>query len=273
MESAIATVNKRVIGYLLEELWTTLPDVNDAIIERVHEVNHGIRRADGTTRFERFSEQEAPLLKPLPNEAFGEVAWKELKAGRNYHVTSDYQHYSVPYALAGQQLRVRVTSGSITVFDGQRIVAEHARKHGRRGQYSTDPAHVPPQHKDVAGLWSRRWFIDRANQIGPATRQVIEQLLDRHEIEAQAYLDCQNILGTLGKNKQKLEAACQQLLNMRGSATYSTIKRLIAATRSDQHKPAPVRPAAANDKHQPAQEPEAAGALVRGAAYYREGGE
>ena len=273
VESAVATVNKRVIGYLLEEVWTTLADVNAAISERVEEVNHGIRRADGTTRFERFSEEEAPLLKPLPNQAFGEVAWKELKAGRNYHVTSDYQHYSVPYALAGQQLRVRVTSSTITVFDGQRIVAEHARKDGRKGQYSTDPAHVPPQHQEVKGLWSRSWFIGRANAIGPATTQAIEQLLDRHEIEAQAYLDCQNILGTLGKNKQKLEAACQQLLNMNGSATYSTIKRLIAATSSDQQKPAPVRPAAANDKHQPAQEAEAAGALVRGAAYYREGGE
>src|SRR5690606_35519100 len=119
---------------------------------------------------------------------------------------------------------------------------------GRRGQYSTDPAHVPPKHKDIAGLWSRRWFVGRANAIGPATALVIEQVLDRQEVEAQGYLDCQNILGTLGKNKQKLEAACQQLLNMRAHASYSTIKRLIAATTSDQQKPAPVRPAAANVK-------------------------
>ena len=273
VESAVNTVNKRVVGYLLEEVWTTLPDVNDAITERVDEVNHGVRRADGSTRFERFSEEEAPLLKPLPIEAFGEVVWKELKVGRNYHVTCDYQHYSVPYALAGQQLRVRVTSSSITAFDGQRVVAEHARKHGRKGQYSTDLAHVPPQHQVVKGLWSRSWFINRANAIGPATTQVIEQILDRYEVEAQSYLDCQNILGTLGKNKQKLEAACQQLLNMRTFATYSTIKRLIAATSSDQQKPAPLRPAAANVKNEPTQEADAAGALVRGADYYRQGGD
>jgi transposase len=273
VESAVNTINKRVIGYLLEEVWTTLTDVNDAITERLDEVNHGIRRADGTTRFERFSEEEAPLLKPLPNEAFEEVVWKELKVGRNYHVTSDYQHYSVPYEMAGQMLRARITSSRVSVFSGQRIVAEHARKNGRKGQYSTNPAHVPPQHKDIAGLWTRRWFIDRANAFGPATTQVIEQILDRHEIEAQSYLDCQNILGALGKNKQKLEAACQQLLNMRTFATYSTIKRLIAATNSDQQKPAPVRPAAANVKNEPAHAAEAAGALVRGADYYREGGD
>jgi len=134
---------------------------------------------------------------------FGEVAWKELKVGRNYHVTCDYQHYSAPFALAGRQLRVRLTSSSVTIFDGQQIVAEHNRKHGRKGQYSTNPAHVPPQHRDVKGLWSRRWFTDRARSFGPATVQVIEQVLDRYEIEAQSYLDCQNILGALGKNKQK----------------------------------------------------------------------
>ena len=273
VESAVNTVNKRVIAYLLEELWTTLPDVNAAISERVHEVNHGIRRIDGSTRFERFSEEEAPVLKPLSRQAFEEVAWKELKVGRNYHVTTDYQHYSVPYALAGQLLRARLTSAHVSVFSAQRTVAEHARLHGRKGQYSTDPAHVPPQHKDIAGLWSRRWFIDRASAIGPATTHAIEQVLDRYEIEAQGYLDCQNILGTLGKNKQKLEAACQQLLNMRGSATYSTIKRLIAAINSDQQRPTPQRAAASNAKNEQAHDAQAAGALVRGADYYREGGE
>ncbi|MFE2124607.1 IS21 family transposase, partial [Rhodococcus aetherivorans] len=153
--------------------------------------------------------------------------------------------------------------------------AEHRRKTGRKGQYSTDPGHVPEQHRSVDGLWSRRWFLDRAAAFGPATVQVIEQILDRHAIEAQGYLDCQNILETLGrKNKQKLEAACQQLVNMRGYPTYSMIKRLMAAIDSDHAKQAPVRPAASNRKNtQPPDGPVAAdtGALVRGADYYRQG--
>jgi len=47
VESAVNTVNKRVLGYLLEEVWTALPDVNAAIGERLLEVNQGIRRVDG----------------------------------------------------------------------------------------------------------------------------------------------------------------------------------------------------------------------------------
>ena len=202
MESGVNTVNKRVIGYLAEDVWTTVSELNEAIAERVHEINHDIRRTDGSTRFERFTAEEAPLLIALPDEAFEHVEWKQCKVGRNYHVTADYQHYSVPWKLAGQLLRVRMTSTRVSVFDGQQVVAEHRRKHRRKGQYSTSPEHVPPQHRDVSGLWSRRWFTDRAASFGPATEAVIGQVLDRHQIEAQGYLDCQNILETLGKRNR-----------------------------------------------------------------------
>ena len=272
VESAVNTVNKRVIGYLSEDVWMTLAELNEAIAERVWEINHDIRRADGTTRFERFTEEEAPVLSPLPENVFEQVEWKELKVGRNYHVTADYQHYSVPYALAGRLLRTRLTGTRVTVFDGQQLVAEHPRKMGRKGQYSTDPSHVPHQHRGVSGLWSRDWFIDRARTFGPATVLVIEQILDRRAIEAQGYLDCQNILETLGKkNKQKLEAACQDLVNMRGYPSYSTLKRLMAGIDSDSQKPTPVKPAASNLLNSNTATAELPDVYVRGADYYREG--
>ena len=88
VESGVNVVNKRVIGYLAEETWTTLAELNDAIDDRVFEINHEIRRADGTTRFELFSQEEAPALAPLPGEAFEQVEWKEVKVQRNYHVSA-----------------------------------------------------------------------------------------------------------------------------------------------------------------------------------------
>lgn len=249
VENAVNVVNKRVIGYLEGEVWTTLGELNEAIEERVWEVNHDLRRADGSTRWERFTDEEQALLGPLPAARFEEVTWKELKAGRNYHITCDYQRYSVPYRLAGRLLRVRLTSTRVTVFDGHEIVCEHRRLTGRKGQYSTLPEHVPAQHRNVDGLWSRRWFTDRARSFGPATVQVIEQILDRHQIEAQGYLDCQNILNGLGKsNRERLEAACQELLNLGGQATYTTLKRLMAAINSDAKKPRPLTPAGSTRK-------------------------
>jgi transposase len=248
-ENAVNVVNKRVIGYLETDVFTTLSELNNAIAERVREINHDIRRADDSTRWERFEAEEKEFLGPLPDAGFEDVEWKELKAARNYHITADTQRYSVPYLLAGKLLRVRLTASKVTVFDGHDSICEHPRLTGRKGQYSTLPEHVPPQHRNVEGLWSRHWFTDRARSVGPATVAVIEQILDSQTIEAQGYLACQNILDGLGKNnRERLEVACQDLLNRRAHPTYSTLKRLMAAIDSDAKKPRPVTPAASTRK-------------------------
>lgn len=248
-ENAVKVVNKRVIGYLEDDVFTTLAQLNEAIDERVREVNHDLRRADETTRWERFEAEEAHLLGLLPELPFEEVIWKELKVGRNYHITAEGQRYSVPYRLAGRLVRVRLTSGMLTVFDEDKIVCQHPRLGGRKGQYSTLGEHVPPQHQNIEGLWSRAWFTDRARSFGPATEAVIIQILDRHLIEAQGYLDCQNILSGLGKtNRVRLEGACQQVLNIGAFATYTTIKRIMATIASKADLPRVPRPAASTAK-------------------------
>lgn len=243
VEAAVNVVNMRVIGYLEDAEWNTLADLNEAIAERTWEINHVMRRKDDTTRYERFEAEEREHLAPLPDTRFENVVWKVLKVQRNYHVTADYQHYSVPYELVGRQVRVRLTAARVSVFDGDVIVAEHSRKTGRKGQYSTLTAHVPPQHAHTSELYSRDWFLRRAAAFGPSTVEVIEQVLDRHQIEAQGYLDCQNILNTLGKkNKPRLEAACQEVLNRGAYPTYTTIKRIMGTITSDARAPKRPRP-------------------------------
>jgi len=275
-ESSVNVSYKRIYGYLAEETWGSITELNDAIAERLAEINDELRRRDGSTRRERFDAEEAQALGPLPAERFEEVEWRTAKVQRNYHVTCESQHYSVPYQLAGQLLRVRITASAVTVFDGTVVVASHPRKTGRKGQYSTNKEHVPPAHREIHGLWSRSWFIDRARRIGPATEQVITQAIDRKQIEAQAYQDCQNILTPLAKKGHaRLEAACQQVLNMRATPTYSTIARMMAAITSDTDKPATPTAAPSTRKPDAAHHDDGSGAppgaFIRGADYYRQG--
>ena len=103
--------------------------------------------------------------------------------------------------------------------------------------------------------------------------EVIEQILDRHKIEAQGYLDCQNILNGLGKrNRDRLEAACQELINRRGQPTYTTLKRLMAAIGSDADKPAAVTPAASTRKRR-GDVTAGPDVFVRDISHYATGGE
>lgn len=170
-------------------------------------------------------------------------------------------------------LKTRLTDTTVTVFAGEKVVCEHWRKYGRKGQYSTLDEHVPLAHQNLANLWSRTWFLDRAQSFGPATSEVITRLLDRHRIEAQGYLGCQNILDSLGKKgKARLEAACQQVLNTQAVPSYTTLKRLMATIGSDQD--APLVPRAATNTVKPARPelpPLAEHMFVRGSDYYQQG--
>ncbi|WP_229677237.1 IS21 family transposase [Glutamicibacter ardleyensis] len=233
IERAVQTANTRIIGYLSSELWSTIDELNAAIAAQVEEIND-LKNPQGITKREIFAADERSHLGSLPEQRFTQVTWKQVKVGRNYHITTDYQHYSVPYRLAGQSLKVRLTDLRVTLFDKEHVVCEHPRKYGRKGQYSTLSEHVPPVHRNIANLWSRAWFLDRAQGFGPATSMVIAQVLDRHAVEAQGYLDCQNILDSLGrKGKARLEAACQQVLNINAVPTYTTLKRVLGTITSD----------------------------------------
>lgn len=124
-------------------MFYSLDQLNEAIASRVEDINTVMTRPDGTTRRQRFDADEVPLMRPLPDMAFTEVSWRQAKVDRNWHITCDYQYYSVPFRLVGTTVRVRVTSQLISVFNGDQLVAEHDRLHGFRYRYSTDPAHGP----------------------------------------------------------------------------------------------------------------------------------
>ncbi|ALQ29472.1 hypothetical protein ATC04_02240 [Arthrobacter sp. YC-RL1] len=119
VERMVQAVETRIIGYLASQTWSCLDELNDAVHERLVDLNDRLRRVNGSTRRELFEAEEAALLAPLPDDPFESVEYKQLKVGRNYHVTSDYQHYSVPYELAGKILSVRMTARTVSMFDGQ----------------------------------------------------------------------------------------------------------------------------------------------------------
>ncbi|NAZ17274.1 IS21 family transposase [Glutamicibacter soli] len=239
VERMVQVVETMILGYLAEVDFESFEELNEAVRGRLDHVNSKVHRTNGVSRAELFASSEAERLKPLPSHRFEQVEYKQLKVGPNYHVNCDYQYYSVPYQLVGRTLSVRLTQTRVTVIDGSAVVAEHARLEGRRGQHSTLQVHIPVQHKDVSGLWSRDWFIAHAQSFGPATVEVIVAVLDRAAVEAQAFVECRNIVKGLGaKHRSLLEPACKYLLDRGGYSSYSGLKRIIAAMAQEEKSPA-----------------------------------
>jgi len=202
----------------------TLTQANREVLRWV-ETTAG-RRTHGTTKEQplvRFESERQALL-PLPTTPYDLAVWKQVKLHRDCYVTFEHAYYSAPFRLVGQQLWVRGGAQEVQLFTSDyRWVATHSRAQGP-GQRLTHPDHLPP-HKLPGLILSRDGCRQRASEIGPVTRQVVDGLLD-HRPE-----DRLRIAGRLLRlaerfGPQRLEAACARAVRF-DDPGYPTIKRIL----------------------------------------------
>lgn len=228
VERAVQTVYSLVLGYFDQQTFYSLDELNEAIADRVDDINEVRLRSDGLTRRELFDADERPLMRPLPADRFTEVLWRNLKVDRSWHVTCDYQYYSVPFTLVGKTVRARLTQSVVSIFYDNQLVAEHARLHGFRYRYSSDPAHSP-DGTTTSKAYSRDELLSWASSYGPATVTVIKKVLDKHSAAvAKGMKQASLILTSLGKrhNGTTLEPACQYVLDHDLNPARSVIQRV-----------------------------------------------
>jgi len=186
------------------------------------------QRVHGTTKerpLDRFEEVEKGALKPLPNIPYDLAVWKRVKVHRDCYLVFQGSYYSVPFRLVGQTVWVRGGTHQVQVFtlDYHRV-ATHTRAQ-KPGQRLTHPDHLPP-HKLPGLSLTRTSCRLQADRVGPATRQVVDLLLD-HRPEDRLRT-AGRLLGLADRfSPHRLEAACARALRF-DDPTYSTIKRILA---------------------------------------------
>jgi len=133
------------------------------------------------------------VLLPLPREPHELAVWKIATVTFNYHIGVDEQFYSVPFEFIKRKVDVRLTRNVVEVFfEGNRICS-HVRLHGRRGQYSTQEAHMPPDHQKYT-QWNGERFRKWAAKTGPNAATVVEGILTGYKVEQQGYRACMALL-------------------------------------------------------------------------------
>jgi hypothetical protein len=156
-----------------------------------------------------FLETEQHELMRLPSRRYEYAQYKQAKAGFDYHIALDKNHYySIPYQYAGKQVLIRYTSRIIEVFCGGERIACHVKSIDPRKRFITDPSHMPENHKAVTD-WSPGRFISWAAKTGPKTREYIASLLERKEHPEQAFRTCAGILRIASTvTQERMEEAC-----------------------------------------------------------------
>jgi len=223
-EAAVLLVERWILARLRHRTFFSLAELNAAIAELLPALNERPFQGQTESRSSLFEAIDRPALRPLPAEPYVYAEWLKAKPGIDYHIEVEKRLYSVPHALVGQTLDVRLTDRTVEVMHKGQRVASHPR-HGR-GRFSTLTEHMPKSHQ-AHREWSPGRFLNWARDIGPCTLEVIQgQLKDRPHPE-HGYRACLGLLHLSRRySKPRLEQACARALAIH-SASYQSIASIL----------------------------------------------
>jgi hypothetical protein len=155
---------------------------------------------------------------------------------RDCYVVFDHAYYSAPWRLIDQPLWVAGGTSQVRIYTKDyQLKATHERAQGP-GQRQTNLDHLPAG-KVPGLLLTRESCRQQAETIGPATVEIVNQLLDHRP---------EDRLRTAGRllrlaerfSPERLEASCARALRF-NDAGYATIKRILEQGLDDELPPTP----------------------------------
>ena len=254
-EVAVQVVERWILARLRHRSFFSLYELNEAIGQLLIQLNSRPFQKLPGSRKSTFETLERPALGSLPKTPYDFAQWKQAKPGIDYHIEVNKHFYSVPHALVGVRLDVRIGIAIIEVFHKGKRVAAHPRVH--TGGFSTLPEHMPKSHRKHL-QWTPGRFLNWAKDIGPSTLEVVKHQLRERPHPEHGYRACLGLLNQANRyTRVRLEAACERALAI-GSPTYRSIASLLEK----------------NLEHQPPDEQSEQGTLpshgnVRGSHYYQ----
>ena len=255
VELSVQLVERWILARLRKTEFTTVHEVNDAMAPLLEYLNQRAFQKLPGCRASVFAEIDAPALMALPVQPWEWAVFKTVRVHIDSHIEFEGHRYSVPHALVGMALELRVTASTLEVVHRSQRVASH-RRCAHQGGFTTVAEHLPERHQAQA-QWTPERLILWGQRIGVACATTVGRMLERQKHPEHAYRAC---LGLLSLSKRygdtRLEAACVLACSL-GTSKYTHIRDILVNRR---------------DLLQPSTTPEWSSpthAHVRGAQYYQ----
>ncbi len=236
VEGGVLIVERWILARVRDVTFFSLAELNATIAALLAELNtRPFQRHEGNRRA-LFETLERPALRPLPLHAYEFATWKKAKVHLDYHVQVEGAFYSVPYALIGKTVDVRLTTRGVEIFHRQQRIAAHVRS-VQRGHFTTLAGHRPERHSAVVELTHEK-LMQRAVAIGPATVEVLTQQVQRRRHPEESLRASLGIL-RLAKDfsPDALERAAERAVAL-ATFSYRALRALISAPTVEAEPPA-----------------------------------
>ena len=227
VESAVQVAQRWILARLRHRTFFSLAELNEAIRELLDQLNDRPMQKLGVSRREMYERLDRPALRPLPLSHYEVAEWARCRVNIDYHIDVERHPYSVPYQLLHEHVEARYTTSIVEIFYKGRRITSHRRRYDH--QPSTKLEHMPSAHRAHAE-WTPSRLIRWAEKTGPATGELVAEILRSRPHPEQGYRACLGIM-RLGRRygAERLEAASTRATQLH-SPSYRTVKNILAST-------------------------------------------
>lgn len=207
-EVGVQVVERWIMMRLRHQTFFCLAAINQAIRLLLDDLNLRPFKQRPGSRASLFASLDQPALRPLPSQPYVYRDIKQARVHLDYHVAYDQHFYSVPYQLVKQTVSIHADQQLITIYHGNKQVAQHPRVFG--GGHSTDPRHMAKAHLKHQE-WSPQRFLRWAAEMGEHTTYVVEHQLSARRHPEHGYRACLGLLNLAKRySEERLERACHR---------------------------------------------------------------
>jgi len=259
VEGAVKIIYRTIYGMVKERVYSSLELINKAIGEALEQHNNRLLQNRPFSRRQLFEETERQTLRPLADHRYELKHRMIVTVMKNNYVnlTEDKHYYSVPYHFIGKKVTLLYSQSVVEVYHRYERIAIHNRSR-QPYLYTTVNEHLASKHRYMSD-WNPNTFIERAEEVGPETKQYIIELLNTRQHPEQTYRSCQGVLSFAARvGKERLNNACRRALQY-GDYGYQTIKAILERGldgNTDEAEPGSDQPLPPHDN-------------IRGKNYYR----
>jgi transposase len=225
VEAGVLLVERWILAALRHRKFHSLAELNEAMSELLVRLNERrFRKREGSRRT-LFESVDQAALRALPSQRYEFGQWRTARVNIDYHVEYDRHYYSVPYALTGEAVELRVTAATVEVFHHGDRVASHVRS-STAYQATTVDSHRPKAHQRHLE-WTPSRLIEWARTVGPSTAGLFDRIMAAKPHPEMGFRSCLGIL-RLGNvySPERMEAAARRALE--GNAcSYQSIKSML----------------------------------------------
>lgn len=240
VENHVRILDMHILVDMEEMTFYSLDELNEVLWSKIEQENCENFQGLSYSRKDLFESEEKDALLPLPETAYEYLERKTVKVGQDFSFVYDKVHYSMPRKYLRKTLEIRAGTEKIYVYNEHGdLLRVHERSYTPKS-WVVIPSDMPEEYGDY-GYWNKPYFLSKAAKIGPNTKILIQNIMEKAVYPVQSFRTCHGILRFAEKySASVLEACCREAILV-GKCSYTYIANTVSSYAQPKAEPAAER--------------------------------